>query len=81
MLSEAGIVKMRKYNPAIKPVPLGGDYRPHYRKSEVDEHLSYLDKIIDAQAATIGMLRAQKTQVEIQLSNTLKMWKDQVQGK
>lgn len=72
---------MAKYNPAKKPEPLGGDYRPHYRQREVDEHLQYLDKIINAQAATISMLRSQKTQVEVQLSNTLRLWREQVQGK
>jgi hypothetical protein len=69
---------MTKYNPADKPKPQGGDYRPHYRKDEVDAHLKYLGILIEAQAATILLLRVQKRDTETQLSNTIKLWRDQV---
>lgn len=71
---------MPRYNPANKPEAIGGDYRPHYRKDEVDAHLQYLGTLIDAQAGTIVLLRSQKTAVEIQISNVLKLWRDQVNG-
>jgi hypothetical protein len=69
---------MSKYNPANKPKAIGGDYRPHYRKDEVDAHIKYLGVLIDAQAATILLLRNQKTAAETQTSNVLKLWRDQV---
>lgn len=69
---------MPKYNPANKPELIGGDYRPHYRKAEVDAHLQYLGKLIEAQATTITLLRNQKNAAEIQTSNILKLWRDQV---
>ncbi len=72
---------MTKYNPAKKPEPIGGDYRPHYRKSEVDAHLQYLDKFIEAQAIRIVSLKSEKVSLETQLANTLRLWKEQVNAK
>lgn len=69
-----------KYNFSSKlPNALGGDYRPHYRKDEVDAHLAYLAILIEAQAATINLLRVQKADIEHRMSRHLRAWFDSIE--